>query len=437
MNGPPQNLDAEESVLGAAMVSESVIAQALSTGLREEHFYRDRHRVIFAAIMRLHDAAEPVDVLTVSAALENAGELVGAGGRDAVASLAAKVPAPGSAKHYAELVVHDAELRHIDEAAKKISQSIAERDEVSLEEARALLDQPITRTGRDLDPQALADLAFELADSGGKEAFPWPFDRLNQLARGGFRRGQFVVVSGHTHFGKTAFSDQIADHAARAGARAWKYVNEMDPEEHLAGMLQRHAGVPFERFIQGKLTDHDRRNMLAAINRGDLRYGLTPIAGWRARDVAAHIRLHRPDVAVVDILHRFPEARTRNESDIAGAVETFAEVAKLADCALVLVAHVNRNRITDGIRPRPTRGDLRGSGSIENDADVVCFVHREQDEETYEPLPEGQIYFDKYRGGKLGGLDVRFDDDSISFRPIDKRWDGKGPDEVAFPSLHG
>ena len=126
---PPQNLEAEESVLGAMMVSESTIEPVCSTSAcSADDFYRDRHRTIYEAIIGLNENAEPVDVLTVSEALAQHGQLDAIGGRDVVASLAAKVPAPGSAKHYAQIVKQNSLMRRLDLAAKRIQQSIIERD---------------------------------------------------------------------------------------------------------------------------------------------------------------------------------------------------------------------------------------------------------------------------------------------------------------------
>ena len=121
---PPQNLEAEESVLGAMMVSEATIEPVLlDVRLHAEDFYRDRHRAIFEAIMRLNESASPVDALTVSEALSQQGTLDQVGGRDVVASLAAKVPAPGSARHYAQIVKQNALMRRLDGAAKTKKQT--------------------------------------------------------------------------------------------------------------------------------------------------------------------------------------------------------------------------------------------------------------------------------------------------------------------------
>ena len=126
---PPQNLEAEESVLGAMMVSQATIDPVvLDERLQADDFYRDRHRIIFEAIVALHEDADPVDVLTVSEELAKHGNLDKVGGKDVIASLAARVPAPGSARHYAKIVKQNSLMRRLDAAGKEIVASVAERD---------------------------------------------------------------------------------------------------------------------------------------------------------------------------------------------------------------------------------------------------------------------------------------------------------------------
>jgi replicative DNA helicase len=415
---PVANLDAERSVLGAMLVSNALISPVIAQcGLRAEHFYLERHAEVFRAICGLHDRGEALDIVAAHAELERRGTLGEVGGKDAVAALAATVPAAGNATGYAKLVIEAAQWRHYDACAKRLAEAVGERDEGKVGDEIGALGRSVAANGSDLPPDALADLAYEVADQGGKEAFPWPFGRLNALTAGGIRRGQYICLSGHTSMGKSFLCDQILDAAAKAGARSWLYMNEMDPEERVGRLLQRHGGVPYDDFIRGKLGADDRQRMVGALNRG-LRFGITPVAGWTPREVANHIRLHRWDVCAIDILHRFPGLG--EEREVSEAVKAFAETAKLAECAVILVCHVNRNRIQAGVRPRPTRGDLRGSGAIENDADIVCFVHRDQDPETYEPLPEAQVYLDKARGFRVGGLEARFDARRLEFLPIEE-----------------
>ena len=225
---PPQNLEAEESVLGAMMVSESTIEPVLlDVRLHAEDFYRDRHRTIYEAIIRLNENADPVDVLTVSEALAQRGQLDEVGGRDVVASLAAKVPAPGSARHYAQIVKQNSLMRRLDAAAKRIQQSVAERDgEPSelVEHAERLLFQ-VAHEERAVDFREIGEILHDEIDklealaSGTSEITGTPsgFRDLDERT-GGFQRGNLIVIAARPAMGKCE-SGRTLVYDASTGAR--------------------------------------------------------------------------------------------------------------------------------------------------------------------------------------------------------------------------
>lgn len=410
----PVNIEAEQSVLGSMLTTARVINPVLAeSGLLAEHFYLDSHRAIFTAIRELHEHGEPVDAITVA---ERCGIE-----REKLLAMAAKVPAPGHAAQHARMVIEKADLRRLQEAAKGVLEGIERGEESAGEligEARRALDGATPAGDPYLSPAALADYAYQVADGGqGGETFPWPFDRLDALS-GGIRTGQLVLIAGWTHHGKSAFAGQLLESVSSSGARACLYFNEMDAEEHIGGWLQRSRGIPSLDFVRGKLRAADQRTLTDALNAG-FPFGMCPVAGWDAHKIAAHIRLHRWDVAVVDILHNI---HYEDERDLSNAVTAFVEAAKLAECAVVLVAHLNRGRLQGAQRPLPSLRDLRGTGDLENKADIVCFVHREQDDTSYEPTAESQIFLAKCRGGRLGGFEARFDQDRIRFLPVDERF---------------
>jgi replicative DNA helicase len=230
------------------------------------------------------------------------------------------------------------------------------------------------------------------------------------------RRGQLIVLSGYTNEGKSHFAAQLLDLNRKHG-RVCLYDNEMDPAEQAARRATRLTGVPYGALLDGGLS-RDESSRVAAYLGKDLHWPIVDTSGWTVEEVALHVRQYRWDFVVVDILHNFP---FENEREIAAAVARLKAAARLAKCCIVLVAHVNRGGIQSGIRRRPVRSDLRWSGEIENLADAVCFVYREQDAETYEPTEDGVVFFDKCRGGKLGGQAVRFDSNRLCFeaREID------------------
>ncbi len=209
---PPQNLEAEESVLGAMMVSEGAIAPViLDVRLHDEDFYRDRHRVTFGAIKALYERSEPIDALTVTELLAQRGELDGAGGKDAVSALASTVPAPGNARHYAQIVKQNALLRRLLAAAQSIQSSVHDREgepEELVEGAERLLFK-VAHEERASDFRQVAEVLAEEIDrleqlaKGDTEltGVPSGFRDLDSMT-GGFQPGNLVVIAARPAMGK-------------------------------------------------------------------------------------------------------------------------------------------------------------------------------------------------------------------------------------------
>lgn len=410
---PPQDVEAEEHLLGAMLVIPDFIAAVQAEiGLRPDDFYLDRHRLIFSAMLRLANEGKPTDELLVSELLGrgDGSDLKDAGGKHYVYELAAKVPAAGNALHYAALVRDKARWRRRLGAAQEMQRAAQEGDEEAFTRWFAALgdDREHDRSLYDVDRQK--DLVFDLMEGKAKAEFFWPLGKLNKLQSGGMRRGQLIVLSGYTNEGKSHFAGQLLDQNRKHG-KVCLYDNEMDPAEQAARRATRATGVSYGAILDAKLEGSERTKVIDHLN-GPAHWPIVDTAGWTVEEVALHIRQHRWDFVVIDILHNFP---FENEREIAAAVARLKAAAKLANCCIVLVAHVNRGGITGGVRRRPVRSDLRWSGEIENLADAVCFVYRDQDPETYEPTEFGAIYLDKCRGGKLGGEAVRFDSAHLRF----------------------
>src|SRR5215218_11135656 len=262
---PPQNLEAEESVLGAMMVSEGSIAPVmLDVRLRAEDFYRDRHRTIFGAIRSLYERSEPIDALTVSEFLAQRGELDGAGGKDQVATLASTVPAPGNARHYAQIVKQNALLRRLLGAAQTIQQSVHEREgepESLVEDAERLLFR-VAYEDRASDFRNVAEI---LEDE---------IDRLEQLAKGdadltgvasgfrdldrvtgGFQPGNLIVVAARPSMGKSAIVANIAEHvASRQELPVAFFSLEMSETELAHRFIASRARIASDRLRKGQVT---------------------------------------------------------------------------------------------------------------------------------------------------------------------------------------
>jgi replicative DNA helicase len=297
---PPQNLEAEESVLGAMMVSESTIEPVLlDVRLHADDFYRDRHRTIYEAIIRLNENADPVDVLTVSEALAQRGQLDEVGGRDVVASLAAKVPAPGSARHYAQIVKQNSLMRRLDLAAKTIQQSVAERDgEPSelVEQAERLLFQ-VAHEERAVDFREIGEILHDEIDklealaSGTSDITGTPsgFRDLDDKT-GGFQPGNLIVIAARPAMGKCQGGRTLV-YDAHSGAR--RRLDEV-VASHEAGQEIWIAAVGSDLKMRPARVSHAIRSGRQMLYRLTTRLGraieatanhpLLTLEGWRPLD---------------------------------------------------------------------------------------------------------------------------------------------------------
>src|SRR4051794_2709143 len=221
---PPQNLEAEASVLGALMVSEAAMNPViLDVRLSEEDFYRERHRIVFRAIKRLYERSEPVDALTVSELLAQQGELAEVGGREAVSNLASTVPVPGNARHYARIVQQNSLLRRLLAASQEIQKSVHQHEGEPrdlAERAEKLLfnvaheeqaeDFHVLKEILSREVDRLEELANGTAEVTGT---PSGFADLDRIT-GGFQPGNLIILAARPGMGKSGLVANIAEHVA-------------------------------------------------------------------------------------------------------------------------------------------------------------------------------------------------------------------------------
>ena len=457
---PPQNLEAEESVLGAMMVSESTIEPVLlDVRLQAEDFYRDRHRTIYEAIIRLNEDANPVDVLTVSEALAQRGQLDGVGGRDVVASLAARVPAPGSAKHYAQIVKQNSLMRRLDAAAKRIQQSVAERDgEPSelVEQAERLLFQ-VAHEERAVDFRELGEILHEEIDKlealskGTAEVTGTPsgFRDLDEKT-GGFQPGNLIIIAARPAIGKSTlicnFAENVALKTKKPVALFSLEMSEMELAHRFIGSQSR---ISSDRLRKGKVSSKDWPKVVKACNvlesaplwiddSSDL--GLLELRA-KARRLHAQERGRGHEglgMVIVDYLQLM-----RTDDPRANRVEQVAQFSRglkiLARELAVPVIGVSQLSRAPEQRPdkRPILSDLRESGSIEQDADVVGFLYRDDYYNAESEDPGGaELIIAKHRNGPVGTVRLvflehypKFADRAREDRPVEQRA-GEGPPMV-------
>lgn len=405
-DSPVVNLEAEKQVLGSLMLvtGNRVRAVQADTGIRADHFYFDRNRMIFEAILEVADKADP-DVLLVSAELERRAVLEETGGKTELFNLLQVPAAVGNVLFHAQDVIEAAEWRTKQKAAAIIHDGIAARDRGKIGEGEALLGAETVHSRATYNPAALQTVARKLLTDEGTEVFPWPLGPLNDLTDGGMRRGEFVLIGGFTSHGKSVFLDQTLARLAGLGKRCHLFINEMSVEERVARSLARTTGVSYSKIIRNRLTETERKQILDLAPKA-LPYGLTNCAGWSAEEIGSAIRSNRWDVAAIDILHLIPHEDTRDLERIAAV---FARVSQQADCAVIGTVHLNRSRTKGQAQaPRPTSSDIKGASSFEQNANTVAFIHRDQSKSGM-PKETGSVYFAKVRNGRLGEVRVKLD----------------------------
>src|SRR5918994_5269957 len=434
------------------MVSEATIEPViLDIHLQAGDFYRDRHRTIFEAIIRLNEAASPVDALTVSEALSKHGNLEAVGGRDVVASLAGRGRAPARPRHYAQIVKQNALMRRLDAAAKRIQQSVAERDgepTEMVEQAERLLFQ-VAHEDRTADFRELSEILHEeidklealskgTADATGTLS---GFRQLDQIT-GGFQSGNLIVIAARPAMGKSSIVCNIAENVALKHKRPVALFSlEMSEMELAHRFIASQARIQADKLRKGKVASRDWPKVVKACNTlesaplwiddsSDL--GMLELRA-KARRLHAQEKGRGSDglgMVIVDYLQlmRSDDARANRVEQVAQFSRGLKILARELDVPVIGISQLSR---APEQRPdkRPILSDLRESGAIEQDADLVGFLYRD---EYYNPETEdpgiAELIIAKHRNGPIGTVKLaflshypKFADPAREERPIEQR----------------
>jgi replicative DNA helicase len=376
---PPHNLDAEQACLGAVLLTNTVLrALIVEEGLRPEHFYRDHHRVIWAAMTEMSDQQQPVDVLTVTAHLTATGQINAAGGKAAIDELTGGVPGLGSVRQYARIVKELWGWRQRLIGLYGQWDAIQHRDtqafEVAVQHAHTLVALDADESLIDTD-----DLARHMErwiEATPEPGLPIPIELAALGHKVRFRSGHVTVIAGWSHMGKTVIANQLIAAIGAAGHKAVIWTNEDTPEELVARHLQRVTGVPAVSIADRQLTNDQILKIAPEL--GKLPFGVQPCFGWDAQQIGRHIRQVRPVAAVVDHFHVLPGVGDTKGAD--GAMQQLVAAAGQTPCHLFVVCQLNQARSVGVVRPAPVGRDLRGTGQIYNLAHTVLLVHREEEE---------------------------------------------------------
>ncbi len=419
---PPHNLEAEQSVLGAILLSDRALyGLVIEDGLRPEDFYRDRHRLVFEAMLSLYQRSEPVDILTVTEHLKQSGRLEESGGRAAISALAASVPAAGNARHYAQIVKENALLRRLLTTTYEIQSSVlghaaAPRELVEQAE-RAMLE--VAHDDRQNDFRRIDDLLHEELDKlhhlslqgTALTGTPSGFKDIDELT-GGFQPGNLIVLAARPSMGKSALVTNIAENAALEHDRAVALFSlEMSESELAQRFVASQARIKGDELRKGRVAEHRWPKILEASER----LARAPLFIDDSSDIgilevrAKSRRLHSQHpgglgLIIVDYL-QLMRADHRVESRVEQVGQMSRGLKILArELEVPVIAVSQLSRAVEQRNPKiPQLADLRESGQIEQDADLVMFIYREEYyEKDSEREGEADIIIAKHRNGALG-----------------------------------
>lgn len=428
---PPQDTEAERSILGAILIDRDAIV-AVAQLLKPEHFYKNSHSEIYSAILSLFERREPIDLITLTAELKAKGKFDEVGGAAYLAELASGVPTAANISQYAQIVKNHYVKRQLISTAAKISESAS----LETSDVREILDrteQSIFALSQQQTRQNFEPLKNVLAES---------FDRLDELhKKGGALRGvptgfwdldgklagmqdsNLLILASRPGQGKTSMALNIAANVAiREGLPVGIFSLEMSKEELVDRLLVAQSDVDAWRLKSGRLEDDDFDRLQEAMGiLADAPIFIDDTPASNIMDIRTKARRlqaeHGLSLLIVDYLQlihgRNLENRVQEVSEISQSLKNLARELKIPVLACSQLSRAVEQR---GTR-RPQLADLRESGAIEQDADVVMFIWRPD----VDKMEEVKLDIQKHRNGPTGEIDMIFKPERVKFYGVEKQ----------------
>lgn len=435
---PPQNIEAEESVLGALMIDRDAVIQ-VTDSLLSGDFYKPSHNIIFEAVVRLSERQEPVDVLSVTNKLKEMNKLEEVGGSSYLAMIMDRVPSASHAEHYAKIVKEKKILRDLINASAEISE-IAFKPNDDVDVILDRVEQKIFSISQRSISARFASLHEELRTAyerieklhqgeGKMRGVPTGFAGIDDILSG-LQSSDLIVIGARPSVGKTTFALDIARHVATVQKQPVGIFSlEMSKEQVVDRLISQEANVPLWKLRTGRLKDDLDFQMIQAgldsLSHAPLFIDDTPSPHiLQMRSMARRLQAERGLALIVIDYLQLITPRTTSDNVVSQVSEISRGLKGLARELNVPVLALSQ--LSRGVDSReikiPRLSDLRDSGSIEQDSDVVMFIYR-KDKEKINPDPEDQgvteIIIAKHRNGPLGTVKLKFDQDQVSFKTID------------------
>ncbi len=425
---PPHSIEAEQSVLGGLLLDNEGWDQ-VADRVCEQDFYRQDHRLIFRSIVHLAEDGQPYDVVTLSDWLRQREDLDDAGGLAYLGTLAKDTPSAANIKAYAKIVREKSILRQLVSIGTKIAEAAfnpadrdskeilddAERDVFAIAEQNIRQDQGF-RSIKSLMKVTLAEIEELRKQGEGVTGVSTGYDELDKLTNG-FQKGDLIIVAGRPSMGKTTFAMNVAEYAATHKKLPTAIFSlEMPGEQLTMRLLSSMGRVDQGRLRSGRLLEEDWPRIATAVKLfTDVPLYIDDTAGLSPTDVRARarrlVREHGSlGLIVLDYLQLMQgsKASENRATEVSEISRSLKALAKELSCPIVVLSQLNRS-LEQRPNKRPIMSDLRESGAIEQDADVIIFIYRD---EVYNPESEhkgtAEIIIGKQRNGPIGTVRLTF-----------------------------
>jgi replicative DNA helicase len=431
---PPHNLEAEQSVLGSLLIDRDAVIR-IASYVKPSDFYRAAHGLIYEAILTLYNKREPTDLITLVDELRRTAKLDDAGGETYLTELIAAVPTAVHVEYYGRIVERTATLRRLISAGTEIV-DIGYTEAMDIEQAldgaeKAIFAVSQKRSTRDF--RSIGEILEEYFDrldtlqqnKGAVVGVPTGFADLDKLT-GGLQRSDLIIIAARPAVGKSSLGLGMAFNAAvRYGKTVGLFVLEMSAEQIVQRMLSMETGIDSHRLRMGYIDDSEWSSVTRAFGRlAEANIFIDDTASANIMEVRSKSRrLHAErglDLLIIDYLQLMTATRADNRvQEISQISRALKGLARELDVPVVALAQLSR-AVESRADHRPMLSDLRESGSIEQDADIVSFIYREDvyDQDT-DRKGIADLIIAKHRNGPIGTVHLRFFDRTARFADLE------------------
>jgi replicative DNA helicase len=432
---PPQDSDSEKALLGSVMLKNDALFEIIDF-IKTDSFYSEKHRLVFKGMMDLFSKKEPIDLMTLSAKLRDQKMLDQIGGNTYLTELVNMVPTSANIEYYAKIVHKKYMMRRLIEASEEIS-NLGYNEEHELEESLDRAEKSVFSIATSVVGSKFVEIkdalgeAFErlnrLQESGDQlRGVPTGFASLDKKLSG-FQKSDLIILAARPSMGKTSLALDIARKVAvNHNMPVAIFSLEMSSQQLVDRMLAADSKVDAWKLRTGNLNREEEfgliRESLNTLSKAPIFIDDQPANNiLKMRSIARKLkRQHGLDLIIVDYLQLMAPTQSKSSDNVVQQVteisRSLKHLARELDVPVIALSQLSRAVESRGGRPKLS--DLRDSGSIEQDADVVMFIHRDRNEDN-EKSNIAEILIEKHRNGATGRVTLNFDDKKATFQDID------------------